>query len=261
MDIEIKIKGSVICYLKNDGWHFVFVTDKTHLAKLSVNDETPFSLRKAGVDRKITLDFRGKAEPPAKEGNTFGDILNIAGAEMHGDRANGKGEMNARRRETQNTEIVQMLIPAGELARDDWTKEEYYVKEIGVDLQRCPIGRKIAASVKLEIKTDAPSIALIIDGEEQSIPPSSGNPNLIKLEFDNFCGEIKDDTDENNDFQLYYDWLEDARDKGRRFVAGKIPRTGGIWDTESTAEKVKMIGRQGNCDPISVDPPPTVGDI
>lgn len=255
MDVEITIKGSVICYLKNDGWHLVFVTDETHLAKLSVNGENAYSLRKEGIDQKIELNFRGSAEPPARKGRNFGDILNIAGAEMHGKGEGGKGKMKTRR-QTKDTEIIEMLIPAGKLVRDALTDEEYYVKEIGVDDERRPIGRRVAASIKLQINTDASSIALIINGEEKIIDPPARNSGKIALSFDNFCGEIKDDTDENNDFRLYYDWFDDAKKPGRRFVAGKIPGTAASSNAKSAAEKNEILGRQGNCDPISVDDPP-----
>ena len=41
MKVTITIFGSAICYLKDDLWHIVFITDETHLVKFSHDGAAP----------------------------------------------------------------------------------------------------------------------------------------------------------------------------------------------------------------------------
>ncbi len=231
MDVEITVKGSVICYLKDDFWHLIFVTDETHLVKFSIDNKAGVKeLRHAGFNRSITFDFNGEATPKAEKGDDFGKILNIARKEMH-----GKNKIKVARKFKKGREIIQMIIPVGTLDYGDPTYN-YHYREVKRNTKSEPLDGEVASCIKINIKSKSKNLSMIIvDGSGTTITPLQSNTKL-SLNFDNDCG---DECKGENDFNLYYDWLQDADNK--RFIAGKGPQ---------------LIGKQGNCDPITVDPPP-----
>jgi hypothetical protein len=134
-----------------------------------------------------------------------------------------------------------MMIPAGILDREKLTDMNYYVEEVVADAVRRPLRRKVAASVRITMKLNSGGASMVVmDGEgTTAFPFPFADRTTLNLTFDNDCGE---ECKTLNDFSLYYDWLKDTDYPNRRFTAGK--------DTQ-------LKGRQGNCDPVVVEPPPS----
>jgi hypothetical protein len=238
MKIKINVRGSAICYLKDNFWHIIFITDDTHLVKFSYTGTTSGSLnlRKSKLDRSITLFPDSPVPPKPKRGKDFDKILNMA-TEMHGNE-----RLKVKRTFERKREIISMAIPAGILDCDTLTDLEYYIEQTKPHPNtRRPLERKVAKIVKIEMKlNEGKGLSILIQDSEGSnvLPFPFKTGSNLELTFDNDCGAV---CKEVNDFDLYYDWVKD-KDEVTRYIAGKL----------------SMIkSEQGNCDPVSIDPPPT----
>lgn len=235
MKISIAIKGSAICYLDNNFWNVVFITDSTHLLKFTQNGTT-MNLRESGLDRHITVIVDNAVNSVPEKGANFNQILNMASTEMH-----DHNRLEIKRKHIRNREIVTMMIPTGTLDRKDLTELNYFVEQIIPPRRRLSLHRQVAASVKIDMELrEGKGLSIVIqDGEKVTTLPFPFEQNRnISFEFDNDCGE---QCKQVNDFFLYYDWVRD-KDRSKKFIAGK---------------DAKILGRQGNCDPVAIDPPPS----
>jgi hypothetical protein len=236
MKVTIRIFGSAICYLKDDLWHIIFITDDTHLVKFSHDgtvSQIPL-LRESGLDRNVTF-FADNPTPSTPEyGENYREILNMA-TDMHGD-----GKLKVKRTFNPKREIICMMIPAGMLSRDTMTDLNYYIEQTHpIPAPTRPLGRPVAKSVKIEMDlNEGRGLTMLIqDGKGTKTLHFPVTDHPLNLTFDNDCGAS---CKEVNDFELYYDWLEDT-DGLTKFIAGKDS---------------KIKSEQGNCDPVNVQPPP-----
>jgi hypothetical protein len=236
MKVTITIFGSAICYLKDDLWHIVFITDETHLVKFSHDGAAPQIpiLRNGGLDRNITFFADNPVQATPVYGDNYKEILNMA-TDMH-----GEGRLRVKRTFEHRREIICMMIPAGILSSDTMTEMDYYIKKTHpIPDQRRPLGRPVAKSVKIEMDLSKGKglTMLIQDGEGTKTLRFPINDQALNLTFDNDCGASCKDV---NDFKLYYDWVEDI-DGLTKFIAGKNNIS---------------LSEQGNCDPVNIQPPP-----
>lgn len=247
MKVKIVIFGSAICYLKDEMWQVIFITDETHPVNFSHDGSAAQipTLRESGIDRSITLFMDNPVQPKPGFGGKFGGILNMA-KDMHGENA-----LQVKRTFEEGREIISMAIPSGILDMDTLTKENYYIQQISRDvLPRQPLDRPVAKSLKIEVnlKEGKGFSMLIQDGKginNLQFPHAAGT--TLNLKFDNDCGQA---CKTENDFGLYYDWLKDT-DGVTKFTAGKMAASKGIT----------IMSEQGNCDPTTVEPPPEIPPV
>jgi hypothetical protein len=240
MNIDLIIKGSAICYLKDRLWHFVFITDDTHLVKLSCSDPAvpPQELRKPKTDRSVSIYVDGPDDSSPKKEPNFDEVLNMS--DLH-----GVNNLVVKRTHNPNREVVLMTIPTGRVSRKDLTAENYYIHQIKPPGHtRYPLNVPVAASIQLNLKLSGKhGLSMVVnDGGSPHVlrfPLDTYDGKTLSLTFDNDCGE---ECKTANDFSLYYDWVQDV-DGETQFIAGKD-------DT--------VKGLQGNCDPVVVEPPPGV---
>jgi hypothetical protein len=253
MIIKIEIQGLALCYRQGSYWQVVFICDNWHPvnfthtreregARTVITSRKP--LRTNGRDRHIIFDADGAAAPASPFGGGFSKILNIAGPHLHGTDANGKANVNRKR--NGEREMIFMLIPAAALDTLLMTPETYYVAEDVPSPSKREIGQ-IAKIIGAEITLNegAGGAMILNDGTDSAnFPYQDGD--IHTLNFDNDCGSNCGEID--NDFRLFYDWIEDVDGK-KRFIAGKV-------SPDPTAIEGTFSSDQGNCDPGSIDPPP-----
>jgi hypothetical protein len=86
MKINILISGAAICYIKDNLWNIVFITDKKHPVKFSDDGSKPNKpLRKPGRDRFIDIFVERPTKSNPSKAYNFSDVLNLGGEKMHGD--------------------------------------------------------------------------------------------------------------------------------------------------------------------------------
>lgn len=237
MKIKILINGDAICYLKDNFWNIVFISDENHRVVFLHDAKVPqlLALRKVGKDRFITLFADDPTLPAPTRGADFSKILNMA-ADIH-----GNGKLKIGRSYEPGREIISMMIPTGVLDANTLTDEEYYIEQISpVHNKKQHLGRQAASSIKLEMTLNSGrGLSMLIQDSEGASTLSFPFGEDLNLTFNNHCSG---GCSTFNDFILYYDWLKDADDVNRKFVAGQSINT--------------FSPLHGNCDPVVVEPPP-----
>lgn len=255
MRIKILIKGLALCYADQDYWNVFFVCDEVHPLNFKHFDAgdppIPKTLHKAGMNRNIIFNIGNSCILPPEKGRAYGSIFNLAadyahGAEKLGGKRSGK------------TDVVSMKIPSATLDADTLTEKRYFVQEakLGYPVQ---IIDRIASCIKAEFDvTDTNGFTMSIRDDEENLETRfSNNGETLTLEFNNDCGA---NCKEENDFILFYDWLE-SKD-GKKYVAGQIKNSELIvfsdpQKIENFLENPALWSiEHGNCDPATIDPPP-----
>lgn len=236
MKIKILISGDAICYLKDNFWNIVFISDENHRVVFLHDAKVPqlLALRKAGKDRFITFFTDDPTLPAPTKGTDFSKILNMA-ADIH-----GNGKLKVKRTFEPGREIISMMIPTGVLDVNTLTDEEYYIEQISpVHNKKQHLGRRVASSIKLELTLNGGrGLSMLIQDSEGALTLSFPYGEDLNLTFTNYCGGGGSTF---NDFILYYDWLKDIGNENKKFIAGQI---------------INIFIPDGNCDPVVVDPPP-----
>jgi hypothetical protein len=241
MTVNFIIRGSAICYLDN-AWRVIFITDETHPVNFAHNSTSApkiDTLRVPKTDRDIFIFVDKPVNPTPGKGPNFDDILNMAAEYMH-----GHPKVKVKKTPSPGREIITMTLPVGILDRKDLTPRNYYIEQVTpIPTGKIDLGRKVASSIKINMKLNRGSgMSMVIQerGEPTTLltfPYRDGF--TLNLNFDNDCGQ---DCKTENDFGMYYDWVKDIGEI-RRFSAGKLD---------------VAVSLQGNCDPVSIDPPPGI---
>ena len=240
MRVVMTFRGDVICYQKNREWKFIFPTDEHHVLNFSCDGEKPVELRVPNRNVYITIRKGTPLYPDVIKSDTFSDLLNMSGPEMHGSKK-GVSNLTERRATADQHELVFLSVPGGRPGRTVRTMQNYWIDDQSDDELRISLGRQVAAQVSLEIEL-RDNIEMVVEADSKEIGKVEyRDGDFAYLEFNNHCEGKCDDP---NEFFHYYNWLEDTAQSGRRFLAGK----------EQSLNK--SLSTVGNCDPVGSDPPP-----
>ena len=147
-----------------------------------------------------------------------------------------------------------MTIPYGVVSVIAHTGGEYFIEPYRSGLPET-LGRDVASEFSISFDVAG------TDGLTMTIRDKSGDDvrkypstQALDLRFDNYCNAVQT----YNDFINFYDWLYDTTSadpaEPKRFVAGKLIRINLLPPGPALAGRI--MGRQGDCDPIIIDPPP-----
>ena len=152
-----------------------------------------------------------------------------------------------KRKKNGSTELILMSIKDAALGTFKLTDFPYYVQEDRPNSRPKPMG-EVASIVGAEIRLNSGAGgAMMFDDGDGNLDFSYQDNDVHTLTFNNDCGTNCEHG--KNDFTLFYDWIKDSEDEGRRFLAGK--KTPGFSATKSLLSPL-----HGNCDPATVEPPP-----
>ena len=244
MIVNINVKGSCILYLENNIWNVVFITDDCH----DVRFKDPIDTKERPLgksDRQRQIEFVSSGSAASSNPIGFSDFFNLADYHNNGLRINPKPDCGR--------QYIEMKIPYGTLVAGSRRHKEYLIWEIGTGQ---PIRTGKYPATRFTIRFDSASDVEMILDDMYGIEKRTYRNNMpvLDLDFDNFC----DISQGYNDFIHVYDWIEDARDSSKRFLAGtedaKFEDPGGCPPELSSVRKT--MGVDGDCDPIVIEPPP-----
>lgn len=250
--VNVKIKGLVVCFLRNDEWNIVFLGDDVHPIDFKYPDGNGStitkSLLKKGSDLNAVFEAGGFDSSTGPKGADFGAIFNMAGSYAH-----GPNTLIVKRRK-KTTDVLWLKVPGASLNMHTLTDREYYVQELHYPGSPVEIIPAIARVLSLTFCVDGPLRLKISDPNDSSYDPPFPLPTDagdIDLEFDNDC----DDRCTHNDFIDLYELVMDKAGD-RKFAAGQV-RVRQHTDWKSLpAGKAMASPDYGNCDPVVVEPPP-----
>jgi hypothetical protein len=246
--INILIKGLALCFRQDNDWKVYFLCDEKHKLKFThyrngvVTGLPDIELCKAG--REIFFEASDTQDVEDYRGSFYGNIFNINHDYAH----DGAINLIPDSRIPAGRELVKMTIQDAELNMANPTpdqlptEEKYHIMikdQPDTEREIHVVARTIVAKIALN------SGNFNIRGRDHEFPPDlPGSAYEVGTEyhlvFDNDCGN---DCGDDDDFEEYYDLLEDPR--GLRFIAGRPP----------LLKSVDVVP-DGNCDPIVSDPPP-----
>jgi hypothetical protein len=259
--LQIVIKGLALCFTKKspdglqDVWHVLFASDQLHPLTYIVNGTKVDDLRK-GKDLNITLECSDFGSSSFNPGN-FDSLLNLSNdVYAHGQTA-GVSNLKISKRGTA-VDMIRLQVPNAKMTVSDL---------IDVDiLQVRPLPQKPkrvvdrGKTITLDLETNAPLTVRVRDTssvETFSHVPAAAAGRIV-LEFDNGCGRRCT----HNDFEDLYSIVRHDTAQGEvRFLT---------WDADSVQsyegdgtivgnalETSRMSPEYGNCDPSSLNPPPS----
>ncbi|HSK74609.1 MAG TPA: hypothetical protein VK892_23115 [Pyrinomonadaceae bacterium] len=269
MKINIRIKGLAVCYRQGNYWQVVFICDDWHKVKFThkknsqilVNEK---ELRREGEATRTAIfsfynveNAPSPSDPSGLFGDDFHEILNLTDERLHGKHPNGKAKI--KRKKDPGTELIFLTIPHIALCSFGQTDFPYYARLDTDNSQPFEIGYvsdKVGAEIKLKPGAIQGGSMLFDDGRDNASFPYFED-DVHTLIFDNDCGTSCKPGD--NDFRMFYKWLKDNTNEGKRFLAGKFTSLSEEKDrAEFDAAIIEELKSplQGNCDPVVVEPPP-----
>jgi len=244
--INISLMGTVAVYDDGANWNLVFITDKDHQLIISDADGNHRDQTiRTGKDRVFKL-VSGKASDESRRytdnAKKFG--LNMSESYLHGaDPATGKSNLNRTHSPGHGRELIRITVPYGTIDCPDSPGSDhapdYWITNTS-NGQSHQVGHPIAKVLTLSFQDDSgKQLELTSDGAAgPAVKPWGYNKDPLNLIFNNDCqgqGNV-------DDFLHYYDCVFHKSDKRIMFTAGKVG--GGV------------LARQGDCDPVMIDPPP-----
>ncbi len=252
--VTIDIGGDAIIYEKNRVWNIVFITDKDHMVKVYNNGPTKPDIELADANRPTKLYFKptGAATMTRSHGRGYDSILNLNDSDLHGSDAMGKSNLNEMPTPAGGRQYVHLEIPIGVLGGES-PAPDYWIAEYpgGVPAAH---GHAVAKLARLTFSLNDGGRVAIHEKDENGrevMSWAASKAGDIHLLFDNDCHLPGN----RNDFLNYYDWVTDKSGfppGTRKFIAGKLHSK----FAKGAPLDEKMMGRDGNCDPVVIDPPP-----
>ncbi len=147
---------------------------------------------------------------------------------------------------------MHLKVPIGTLGGEDMVPD-YWIAEYPNGAAAAH-GHEVAKIARLTFQLNDGGKVAILFGDENGPEMTSWSESKagdIHLLFDNDCHLPGD----RSDFLNYYDWVTDKSvfpPGSRRYTAGKLHNT----FAKGAPLEAKMMGRDGNCDPVVIDPPP-----
>lgn len=252
--VTLDIAGDAIIYEKDSVWNVVFITDKVHKLKVYKIGSTEPDIELADANQSLAMYLNpvGPVSLTRGRGRGFASILNLNDSDLHGLDANGRSNLNIKPNPSNGRQYVHLRVPVGTLGGEDMVPD-YWIAE-NPDGAVIAHGHEVAKIARLTFQlNDGGKIAIHLKDENGPVLKSWGENKAgdIHLLFDNDCHSSGD----RDDFLNYYDWVTDKSvfpPGSRQFIAGKLHNL----FTKGAPLETKMMGRDGNCDPVVVDPPP-----
>ena len=273
--IQIQIKGLAVCYLpylrgsttiRQDSWKIVFLCDDNH--KLILKDHTEKE-HVLGSHQRIDIDVHDSVSSGSSFNSDLKDhfthIFNIVD-DAHTGGVNFANEMPPTPEPSlpPHRHKVLMSIPHAKLGTYSRTKDIYGIKTNEPDSKYFPLNT-VADVVSADIELNAGGrIEIKVDGTK--IIQVDTDATLI---FDNDCRPLAT-TDpacrSENDSQMFYEIIQGRENPPLRYIFGRIMEDSPKDKSEdslkaesedsSKGEKQFLFHPDGNCDPISSEPPP-----
>lgn len=240
--LKITIEGLCVSYYEQGQWTVVFLCDEKHPLKFTHPAGGFENVRLYVPGRDVVARFTaaGLAAVGQPKGDDFTAIFNLAADYAHGP------DKLVRRRRSQGTSLVTLIVPDSTLSSVKRTDQPYFVQEVK-DRPGTPVELigTVADKVLLEVGADEPvSLGIYDQGSQLEQFDLKASAGSIDLELNNDC----DGGCDYNDFIHIYEAFMDKEDD-KMFVAGQIkPKRQGT--------KSLMSADQGNCDPTVIEPPP-----
>ncbi len=267
MQVEIVVEGSALLYFKKGLWNVVFITDSCHNVKFSNPDGSGVyePLARDKYPRLIDFTAAGTAPAVGPDPKVVDQFLNMSDKRLHGEQPSGKFSNLIVRPDANNgRQFVAMRVPYGSMDTMGVFSKPYYYAPYGEFIRR-PLGKGVAKKflIRFEVTDDKGLDMTIRDGVADITTNFPQRTDKLVLTFDNECLEWMP----YNDFIHFYDWIYDERSTNPkypiRFLAGED--TGPIRlekdqenlnDNEITELDSKILGPEGDCDPVIIEPPP-----
>ena len=252
--VTLDIAGDAIIYEKDSVWNVVFITDEDHTIKVYSNGSTKPDIELADMNRPLAM-YLNPVRPVSLNrgrGKGFASILNLNDSDLHGLDANGRSNLNIKPNPSNGRQYVHVRVPVGTLGGEAMVPD-YWIAEHPNGSANAH-GHEVAKIARLTFQlNDGGKIAIHLKDENGPVLKSwvESKAGDIHLLFDNDCHS----SGNRSDFLNYYDWVTDKSVfplGNKRFIAGKLHSS----FTKGTSLEPKMMGRDGNCDPVVVDPPP-----
>ncbi len=252
--VTLDIAGDAIIYEKDLVWNIVFITDADHTIKVYRNGSTIPAIELADRTRPLTMYLKpvNPATMARGRGKGFASILNLNDSDLHGLDAKGQSNLNAKPNSSNGRHYVHLRVPVGTLGGEDMVPD-YWIAEYP-DGAATAHGHEVAKVARLTFQlNDGGKVAILAKDENgpELISWGESTSGDIHLLFDNDCHLPGN----RSDFLNYYDWVTDKSvfpPGSRQFTAGKLHSS----FAKGAPLESKMMGRDGNCDPVVVDPPP-----
>ena len=251
MSVEVYVEGLSICYPKNGMWNVYFVCDASHPCNLSINklSSTPLHFIHGG-DLEIKFSSQGLVFELPTKGKDYDRILNMAAPWFHGTKL-----VEARQKKI---DVIAMSFPQAIVSVPELSPRDYYIQDASKPgdppIVIPPVAKKILAT--FEVNADL-SMSIATQNGAVVRPPDIfpyKDNGLVRLEFDNNCGDICI----GNDSLDLYELVRDT--DGKMFYTGQVKGLNGV-DREAFFKATELESfifnsRTGDCDPVNIDPPP-----
>lgn len=252
--VTLDIAGDAIIYEKDAVWNVVFITDKDHTVKVYSNGSTKPDAELADLNRPLAMYMRPVSPVMLTRGRGrgFASILNFNDTDLHRLDAHGRSNLNVKPNPSDGRQYVHLKVPIGTLGGEDMVPD-YWIAEYPNGAAAAH-GHEVAKIARLTFQLNDGGKVAILFGDENGPEMTSWSESKagdIHLLFDNDCHLPGD----RSDFLNYYDWVTDKSvipPGSRRYTAGKLHNT----FAKGAPLEAKMMGRDGNCDPVVIDPPP-----
>ena len=213
--VKIIINGVALCYRKDALCKIVFPFDSCHQIKLTYQNDAgqEFEVGPLAKENRFIEIVSEGATSASGEDASFEQILNLTADFAHSSGIKLKDDWRQK--------AVLMEIQNAVFFMEDQVRTDFVLLENEKEKEN--VGR-IGHSVRAEIElADNGTIRVLSDGAELFVTEKGTSYNLI---FDNDC-PVEDMSEDQNDFDMFYDIIQDAENPERRFeVTAKLPQSG-----------------------------------
>ncbi len=261
-EIRIQVDGAVILYIREGVWNLVFITEWCHPVEFHDPINRPHRVILAGTTGNRLIRFSTDGDYPSAgrlNPEIVHEFVNLADPRLHG---SGNLEVVSFRPPSRPVppryprNYVHMTIPYGELSILRHSSKSYCVRDIKSNCLQWEPSPAEAFEISFTLP-DSSTLHMDVDevGDSPLMPRRSYSQSTsdIILTIDNRCHKEMG----YNDSEHVYDWVKDKRGD-RRFEWGDCMYVcpDSVTDFIGLGMSPAMFSRDGNCDPVIIEPPP-----
>jgi hypothetical protein len=246
MKVRINVKGSAIVYLDRQAWRILFVTDDCHTLSFCDPIYGPEDLAPSKHTRRgISFSATGASISRKLSDSTRRKFLNLSHSDLHGKKSAGRSNLCLHNKMNPDHGYVHMTVPYGKLQVQRYTSKSYYVQQVSPQLG-VQKNLKFKPAAEFYIEFEATGLTMNIRESLAGYPRSYNETGTLVLDFDNYCYKDR----HGNDFVHHYEWVCDppatTNTAPKRFNSDRVSGSG----------QHGILNKDGNCDPVLIEPPP-----
>lgn len=241
--LDIIIRGVAIVYFKEDEFRVLFPFGNGHRVTLEVPGRSPVNFDRPGCRIKIAGATSQSVRPD------FGKLnfIDITGPNAHHD---GVKPVSG----WENSGVL-LSVPGAAFSQHSESQSRYVILPKGATTPP-RVGEKVGLDGRLRLSGESFNFEITPSGPGDPLPISGGS----EITFNNLC-PLCPDSDEDADFGMIYQVIEDDAVKGRRFSLARRTEDLPPPPTQRELLFAEVFGFRPalrNASPYNNDPPPLV---